>query len=330
MRKWNIFYFAVLPLLMFFLYKLNQLVSLSHTEFYGEAEAKQIEININQDILVTQILIERGVKVKKGDLLMKVQNMEVEENIQQVNIGLDGLDAEKVLEKSDIEAKILELMQKKQTELATLETKYNTAKSEAEFYKELAGIKENDKTTSHPSYALLNALEAEMRKISDDYDRQISHYKRSITTVDNAKWKYDQLNQKKSFLLNSKKYFDIVAPHDGIIGNINVKEGEHIKAHASLVSFMETHPTFVKAYIQEKHKVSLSLGDTVLVKSVYNGEKEVKGIISAVGHRVIEIPEKFLKIPSIKLYGIEVFIKMSENDFFQNQIVTVNPWSSQK
>lgn len=330
MRKWNIFYFVILPLLIFFLYELNQLIYLSYNEFYGEAEAKQIEINLNQDILVTQIYSARGARVKQGDLLMKVQNMEVDENIQQVNIGIKGLDTEKVLEKSEIEAKILELMQKKQTELAPLETKYNTAKSEAEFFIELTGTKVNDNKSMHPNYTLLKGLEVEMRKITDEYERQISHYKKSLASVDNDKWKYDQLNQKKNFLLANKKYFDIVAPHDGIIGNINVKEGEHVKAHLSLISFMETYPKFVKAYIQEKHKVNIALGDTVIVKSVYNGQHVVKGSISAIGHRIIEIPEKFLKIPTIKLYGIEVFIRMNENDFFQNQVVTVNPWNSQK
>lgn len=330
MKKWNIFYFGVLPFLIFILYKLNEWAMVSHTEFFGEAEAKQVEINLNQDVMVTHILAERGTQVKKGTLLMKVQNLELDENINQINLDLQGVDTEKVLNKAEVQARILELDQKKISVLAELTTKYKEIQSEADFYKTLSTAAKGDSIKGNPSAVLLASIREEMKTAEKEFDDQISHYKNMMSQVQNANWKNEQLQQKKRFYQKNKEVFDVMAPHDGTIGNINVRVGEYTKAYSSLISFMEPNPTLIKAYIQEKYNVKLHVGDTVAVKPVYIGDRQYKGVIAAIGHRIVEIPEKFRKVPSIKLYGIEIFIKIEANGFFQNQIVRVYPWESEK
>jgi multidrug resistance efflux pump len=330
MKKINLFYIVVLPLLILFLYKLDSWVRISHHEFFGEAEAKHIEINLNQDVMVTHILAERGTHVKKGDLLMKVQNLELDENINQINFDLEGMESDKLLDKSEIQARINELEQKKTSVLAELSTKYKEIQSEADFYKTLATSAKGDSIFAHPSVVMLASLKEEMKSTEKEYNDQMAHYKKMMYQVQNSNWKNEQLEQKKRYFQKSKEFFDVVAPHDGTIGNINVRVGEHIKSYISLISFMEPNPTLIKAYVQEKYNVKLKVGDTVAVKPVYIGERQYKGVISAIGHRIVEIPEKFRKVPSIKLYGIEVFIKPEANRFFQNQIVRVYPWESEK
>jgi hypothetical protein len=52
----------------------------------------------------------------------------------------------------------------------------------------------------------------------------------------------------------------------------------------------------------------------------------IKGVISAKGYRVIEIPEKFRKIPDVKIYGVEVFITIPRaNLFLQNEVLKISP-----
>ena len=327
MKKWNLFYWIVAPALVLVLYYFSNQFSLSHREYYGEAEARQTEINLDRDVLVTKILVATGQKVKKGDTLLLVNNREINENIEQLDVQSKGAEAEIALEKADIESKIFELEQEKQTTLAELQTKYNTVKAEVDFFRELAGNGAKQTNSEHPNQVLLKSLQDEMVKTGEEYDRQINHLRKITNQTGRTTWEKEQINRSREFLRKHQEDFVVTAPYDGIIGHINVRQGEYIQSYASLITFMESNPTEVKGYVPEKYTVNIRVGDTVAVTSLYHLDKKGYGKITAVGNRVIEIPEKFSKIPDVKIYGIEVFIQIPEpNPFFQKEIIRVKPW----
>ena len=81
----------------------------------------------------------------------------------------------------------------------------------------------------------------------------------------------------------------------------------------------------VLAYVQEKYDIKINTGDTVWISSAYNSDKKTKGIISAKGNRIVEIPEKFRKIPDVRIYGIEVFINIpADNRFLQKEVLRIS------
>jgi multidrug resistance efflux pump len=327
MKNWNIFYWIVAPFLLIVLYELSERFHLSHKEYFGEAEARQSEINLNQDVLVTDIYTATGQKVKKGDTLLRVINQEMDENILQLDLRQKGADAEMILEKSGAQAKIFELEQKKQLILAELQTKYNTIKAETDFFYQLAGNSIPKTESYHYNQTYLNSITEEMEKTRKEYDRQINHYTKMSGQTSQRLWEKEQIKRQQQFLKQNQKSFEVVAPYDGIVGHINVRQGEFVKSFASLITFMEPSPTEVKGYVPEKYTVNIKVGDTVAVSSLYHRDKEGFGIISAIGNRIIEIPEKFNKIPNMKLYGIEVFIRIPQpNYYFQKEIVSIKPW----
>lgn len=330
MKKWNLFYWIVAPALVLVLYYLSNQFSLSHDEYYGEAEARQTEINLDQDVLVKAIYAETGQKVKKGDTLLVAENKDVNENIEQLDFQRKGAEAEMALEKAGTDAKIFELQQEKQTKLAELQTKYNTARAEVDFFRRLAGNQTKTTTTEHPNQALLTSLQEEMKKTGEEYDRQIDHLRKMKQQRGRYTWTKEQLARSRKHLQQHQQAFIVTAPYDGIVGHINVRQGEHVESYTSLITFMEPNPSEVKGYVPEKYTVNIRVGDTVAVVSKYHPEKMNFGIISAVGNRVVEIPEKFSKLPDMKTYGIEVFIRIPlPNPFFQKEIIRVKPWGKE-
>lgn len=326
MKKYNLFYWIVTPVLLLVLVYFSKKFSLSHHEFFGEAEARQSEINLDRDVMVASLSVSTGQAVKKGQQLLLVENTSLDQNIQQLDFELQGIQSELSKNKETLQAKILELQQKKQTSLAELSTRYEETKAEKNLFQELAGKKEAMSRKDTPLEVKLFSLEKEMNKVKQEFDAQNQHLTTMMASIDKEAWAKDKIKQKQAFLQKDKKTFEVTAPYDGIVGHIHVQPGEFIKAYTSLVTFIEPFPSEIKGYVQEKYTVNLNIGDTVAIASPYHPEKQSFGVISAIGNRVIEIPEKFRKIPDLKLYGIEVFIQLPEaNTFFQKEIVQIKP-----
>ena len=66
-----------------------------------------------------------------------------------------------------------------------------------------------------------------------------------------SKVEMQKLKNEIKYYETEKEQLAIRAPSDGLIGNINCKEGEHISAFTTLLDFYERHPTMVKGYVHE-------------------------------------------------------------------------------
>ena len=120
----------------------------------------------------------------------------------------------------------------------------------------------------------------------------------------------------------------MVAPYDGIVGSLHFREGMYAKAFTNLISFGQTSPVLITAYLQEKYIVNVNPGDSVSVSSLYHQDKIINGVVSSIGQRIVEIPEKFRKIPEVKIYGLEVFIAIpANNTFYQKEIMRIKPFN---
>lgn len=327
-RRWNIFYWLLFPLGIFILYDLSVKLQLSQYAFLGFAENKQNEINVDKDVVVQKILVKNGSTVKKGQLLLQVQNVEMQEEIEQIQQAIQDLPIKTNLSLAKIEAEILLLRQQKEDKINELTTKINAITAEAVFYKNLlpsTSENQNENNIQHPKAALVKNLKDEISAIEASFNQQIKHYEVLKNAPQEGVALQNQWAKKKSFLINEIKKFDVIAPYDGVIGTVNVKEGENVQAFSSLISMYEASPPLVVAYIQERFDIKVSIGDTVDVVSMYNSNKKVAGVVMVKGNRIVEIPEKFRKIPDHKIYGIEVFIEIpTYNQFLQKEVLKVS------
>lgn len=327
MLKNSLFYIITLAVIVGLLWFFVQKLSMNHNEFFGFAENKQTEINLDKDIVVKRILVRKGEKVKQGQLIMQVVNKEVEQEISQLNLSIEGVKIKSDLTQAEIQGEVLDLVRQKELKLSELSTKIAASESEINFYQELLGNKATaDEVRNHPASNHIQQLKSEAKRIEEQYDMLISHYKKLLNQPKETFMQKNLLENKRNNLNQQMAMFDVVAPYDGVIGNLNVRQDEFVKAFTSMMSFYESTPPFVTGYIQEKYDVKLEIGDSVAIKSLYRPVGLIKGVISAKGYRVVEIPEKFRKIPDVKIYGVEVFISIPRaNAFLQNEVLKISP-----
>ncbi|MBK9257844.1 MAG: efflux RND transporter periplasmic adaptor subunit [Saprospiraceae bacterium] len=327
MLKFNILYWILLPLILLLIWFMNRNVSNQKYEFLGFAENKQSEINVDFDIEITKIHVNVGNKVKKGQLLAEVDKKQIDEELKAIESIKQGLVLKNNISKAEIQTEISKLENRMNEEVTLLRSKLNSITSDAEFYKQLAGktgIVDTDLSEKNPTSVYKENLETEIKTITNSYSNQISAYKKLLVLPSSIISEIDNLNTQKAFLKSQQQKFRITAPFDGIVGNINVREGENVKAFTSLITFYELTPPFVTGYLNEKYTANFENNSKVRITSLYHPEKTTTGTIISKGLRIVEIPEKFRKFPEVKTYGIEVFIKIDpDNIFLQKEVLKI-------
>lgn len=318
--KINPLYWVLVPLLVLGLWKLNKAMTGFQAEFLGYAENKQSDINTDQDMYITRVLVTLGDHVKKGDTLISGILPELDEEIRQTSLAREGLTAKMAKDREELMSEISRLQNELETKESSLRTKIDDAREERNFFRSLSGV-------SQPSSGSEVAiLENELAEIRASYTKLIGHYREKLNTPNPVLSQIKQLDVKKEYITNQKNRLFIRAPFDGIIANMNVREGESIQSFSAIGSMYEPTPPLVVGYINEKHNTILTVGDSVWVSSLYHPDKSITGVIMTKGQRVIEIPEKFRKMPEVKTYGVEVFIKINRNNnFLQKEVLKIRP-----
>lgn len=314
----NPLYWVLVPLLMLGLWQLNRAMTGYQSEFLGFAENKQSDINTDQDMQVTKVMVTYGAYVKKGDTLISGIKPDLDEEILQAGLAREELSSKIIKDREEITAGISRLQNELETREGSLQAKIDDARSESSFFKSLAGQQGTADEVAH--------LEQELATVRASYGRLINRYREQLNAPSPVQSQIRQVEAKKNYAQNQKKRLSITAPFDGIIANVNVREGESIRSFTTIGSMYEPTPPLVIGYINEKHNTRLSVGDSVAVSSLYHPDKNTMGIIVAKGQRIIEIPEKFRKLVEIKTYGVEVYIRIGPgNKFLQKEVLKIRP-----
>ncbi len=309
-----------------FLY--NSLVQYHHSsaDFYGFAENKETNINLDYPVEVVSLMVVPGQYVQKGDLLMEVVNAGIGQNIESDNLGIKVLEAREETWKAEETADIQTLELEKQNELTTIQQQIDQAKAELKYQNDLwEGLKSLPPVAGsyNPQVEKIEQLQLEYRQKAAAYDLEIKNRKEYLDLHINP---YRQEMAKINSAINLQKKrserFRITAPHDGLIGNVHCREGEFMDEFATLISFYEANPTQVKAYVYENQLLRVELQDTFRVTSVRDGGLSYRGVLVGLGSRIVEIPERMRKIPEIKAYGREITIEISpDNALLQKEKV---------
>jgi len=134
-----------------------------------------------------------------------------------------------------------------------------------------------------------------------------------------------KVENQKSILTTEKGKLNIVAPANGVIGNISTKKDELAKAFRTLMTFYQEKPTRVKGYVHENLLILVHIGDSLQIASTLKPDNVVTGVVVGLGSRIVEIPERLRKMPTIKTYGREVIVAIpSDNSFLQKEKVSLN------
>ncbi|MFK7936026.1 MAG: HlyD family secretion protein [Saprospiraceae bacterium] len=330
MRYFNLFYILVF-LIGITLWRLNTTLNTEVVSFYGFAENKETEINFNYPVAVGKIYVQEGQLVKAGEKLLDMYRIKSKERLSEEPFRIAELRAREKVWRNEREGEILDAKNKEQQELANIDAKIADFEKERKFRSELyEDIATNDKNYT-PLLDQINNLKEERQLTEQRYQQAVKNLESELKLGKNPyALERQRLQAEQNFAeANTRVEIPLVAPHDGVVGNLYCKEGEHIESFATLVSFYEPNPTLVEGYVQEDLILHVTVNDSFKIRSTKNPDLIIFGQVTGLGSRIVEIPERLRKIPTLKTYGREILVSIpSDNNFLQKEQVIlefVNP-----
>ncbi len=327
MKKFNLIY--IVAFLLFILLAISIFMKLDNSvTFYGFAENKETEINMETPIEVNKIHITTGQKVKKGDILLDVVSSSLPIKISNATYSIEELQTKYNLWKTDLDWRIsqytIELANK------TMQIQYEIDQLNAELEKNKQLVEQVKSISNKEKGTLKNPTHLKIKALNDE----LTNTKKIITTeLNNLKSERfasnNPLLSRIRILEDELKHFNtklekqtIYAPSDGLIGNVHCKEDEKIPSFNPLVTFYEERPTLVIGYIHEDLILKVNISDSIDVFSSSRPNIQKMGVVKNLGSRIVEIPPRIRKIKELKTFGREIIIEIPpENPFLQKEKV---------
>lgn len=332
MKKFSLVY--IIAFIIFVLLMLSFIIKLDYSiTFYGFAQNKETEINMENPVEIKKIYVTTGQKVKKGTILLDVVAPSLPVKISNLQYSIEELDTKYKLWKTDLDWKIKQLNIELNEKTTDIQSQIDLYEAEITRNKTLAEnietIKIEEPTSgeiTNPLSIKINALNKELTFARNIFATEISNLKSERFATNNPFLSRIQAQKGElEYLTRKKENQTILAPSDGLIGNIYCKEDEVITSFATLVSFYEETPTMVIGYIHEDLIFEVNINDTIDIYSGSRPEINNLGVVKTLGSRIVEIPPRLRKIKEMKTFGREVLIEIpSDNHFLQKEKVILN------
>jgi multidrug resistance efflux pump len=324
----NLFYPAVLLLgvSMFFLFRPPADTELS---FYGFAESNETAINYNYPIVIDHIYVQPGQSVKAGSPLLEVSRRNAKESLVDQRFRIAELRAGERVRQQRRQSELAEHRQSAATDLAELDERVADLRRELNYKRSLAeGLK--TLTTGEAAYQPLQSqiddllAERDRRKAAAQL-REDNLGQEMLLDDKPVREQVRRLEAELDFEEDQKvQPFTVTAPADGLVGNISVREEEHVPSYETLLSFYEPHSSLVSGYVHEDQTARVVIGDALEVYSLRSGGPVYAGKVVGLGSRIVETPPRLRTLPDFKTYGREVTIEITlDNVFLQKEKVGV-------
>lgn len=330
MKKINFLYLAIIPLI-YLLFQMNSSLSQASAFFYGFAENKETELSHDKAVLVHKILVTPGQAVTKGQLLMEVKQSNIDFKIDNASLDLERLGVVAQQERQGIKDRIEQLKARRLAKVTELELEVKNLEATIAYNQSLLkDLKSIDPAGmdagSNPNTVKLAALQEQLKLVTEPIDLEITQLQNELRTIEAPSLvQQEKIKSEIDYYKTEQEKLAIIAPSDGIIGNILCKEGENISSFSTLINFYERNPTLVKGFVHESLILEVQEGDSLIVSSSLHLEQKISGVVIGLGSRIVEIPERLRKVPELKTYGREVLIRIpSTNSFLQKEKVMLN------
>ena len=332
MKKFNLIYFVAIMICILLLYSLFFKADNSVT-FYGFAENKETEISMDNAIEVEEIFVTVGQKVEKGDSLLNVVSATLPLKISDTEYKIEELETKYNLWKSGLDWKISQYRIELNENTGKIQSQIDQLNAELENNKKLSKTIKSIDSDPNTNYEIVNPTLIKLEALNE----ALNHTKGIINTqINNLKSKrfadnnpllseIRALEVQLTHYQERKKEEVIIAPTNGLIGDVHCKEGEKISSFGALISFYEESPTLVLGYIHEELILKIKINDSIGIFSSSRPDIQNKGIVKTLGSRIVEIPPRLRKIKELKTFGREIIIEIPpDNPFLQKEKVILN------
>ena len=296
--------------------------------FYGFAENKELKINLEHPVTIKTMFIIPGQRINQGDRLLEVSRSGMALSQSDLNHDISKLQSQHQMWESGLKNSIRSLKARRNEKKNELQIAINRLESEmkinASLIKDIESISPvHDHNGNNPNQIRLAGLRSELSLSMKTFNAEISKIEKELYKSENPlQIQIDKLNEELNFVNQEQKDLVIVAPNSGIVGNINCKVGEKIPSFSTILTIYEETPTEVKGYVLENLILRVNKNDSIRVQSVSHAELTIRGVVTGMGSRIVEIPPRLRKNPNFITYGREIQIQIPRNnDFLQKEKV---------
>ncbi len=328
-RRWsfNILYWLIVPILLIACYFiLDSQTQRSSTAFLGYTDTQEHLIKIDISAYVDKIHVTQGQKVKQGDLLVELSKAEMDKDIRVIDQEIGTIREKNAISIFEYKTQIEKIKTETAQKTTALREEIKVEESKLAYAKSMLNptASSASNVASHPSKTQISALQNEIQSLQTNSQKLKSSYQKLIDTQSSKIAEVNKLIDQKTYIINEKNKLKILAPFDGVIGNINIRDKEYVERQREMITFYEPSPTRVVGYIHESQSAAIKVGDSLSVISSLHPGQLIKGVVIGKGFRIVEIPERLRKVPEFKTYGMEIYIKLSaSNALYQKELVQI-------
>ena len=183
MKKVNLIY-IVFFVMVYVLFRLSTHFTKGSAFFFGFAENKEVELNHDEAVLISKILVTPGQEVTEGQLLIEVSRSSIGLKIDNASHDLERLEVSYTLQQQNIENNLQQLRAKKlslqadlEEQISTLEAKINLNQYLLEDLQTVETTPSGEKTS--PNEIKLIALKKNLQLAIEPIDVEIGQLEAS-------------------------------------------------------------------------------------------------------------------------------------------------------
>jgi len=292
----------------------------------AEVEPQKLAISFQKAVKIKSIHVLPGEDVNKGDLLVEVIRPDLIYDIDKATNDLNTYLQQKDMLITNMNYQVQMTRLEKISEIEKIDDELFQLRARHEqnqgIKNALEGIEIYEDTLQDNSRNMLllqiNYLEKKKEQTIDLYDQKLMQLEEKKTNeTEILDLKIEQQRKELSLLENEANFLKNYSPVDGTIGDVMAQIGELIPPYNTIMSLYEINPTIIKAYMNEKNRYNLFVGDEVIVESS-NRDYSIAGMVTEVGSRIVTYPNRLLEVQDRKIWGQEIFIRIPENNDFLN------------
>ena len=259
----------------------------------GEIKPKNyINIGANAMGQLTQVLVKEGDRVKKGQLLARVENVQPEADVQAQQASLSSAEADSAAQESAVKAADENLataqadIDRNQADLARMKSDYDRAQS---LYKDkLMALQDYElkKATYDGQVAVVRQSQAKLvqaRAQREQTAAQLASAQKKIAQVRAALTRVSDVLQK----------YNAYSPLDGVVTNLAVREGETVvpgvqnSASSTLMTIADMSLITSEVKVDETDIVNVRLNQPAEITVDAIPNKTFKGHVIEIGNTAI-------------------------------------------
>jgi HlyD family secretion protein len=292
----------------------------------AEVEPQKIAISFQKAVKIKSIHVIPGEDVNKGDLLVEVVRPDLLYDIDKASNDLNTLLQQKNMFVTNTNYQIQMTLLEKMSEVESIDEDIFQLRTQ---YEQNQGIRNalegveilSDSTGPGYQDAILlqiDFLEKKKAQLEAMYDQKVSQLEeKKKNEVEIYDLSIEQQRKELDLFEDEANFLKNYAPVHGTIGDVTAQIGELIPPYTTIISLYEINPSVIKAYMNEKNRYNIAVGDEVFVESA-NRDYNISGTVIEIGSRIVSYPSRLLEVQDRKIWGQEIFVKIPENNQFLN------------